>query len=226
MIRLAVFDMAGTTVRDGDAVSTAFRGAVENAGVYPTAAAVSAVMGFAKPEAIRILLADGAEPPAESRVQEVHADFVARMQEYYRSSPEVSEMPGAEQVFSQLRAAGIKVALDTGFSRPIVDVLLGRLGWSVPETLDAVIASDEVAQGRPHPDMIRELMRRLGVEDPAGVAKIGDTEVDLREGWNAECGLVVGVGSGSHTLEELAAHPHTHLLPSVAQLPEILLSGR
>ena len=223
MIRLAVFDMAGTTVRDGDAVSGAFRGALESAGVHPKPEAVIAVMGLAKPEAIRILLVNAGEPADEERVRAVHTEFVGRMREYYRSSTEVGAMPEAEQVFARLRAAGVKVALNTGFSRPIVDVLLARLGWSVPETLDAVIASDEVERGRPHPDMIRELMRRLEIADPAEVAKIGDTEADLREGSNTGCGWVIGVGTGNYTLEELAAFPHTHLAPSVAQVPELLL---
>ena len=36
-------------------------------------------------------------------------------------------------------------------------------------------------------------MQRLGVLDAARVAKVGDTSVDLQEGKNAGCGLVIGV---------------------------------
>ena len=45
--------------------------------------------------------------------------------------------------------------------------------------IDAVVTSDEVPHGRPHPDMIRQLMQRLGVQDPLRVAKVGDTRADL-----------------------------------------------
>src|SRR5262249_21782852 len=84
--------------------------------------------------------------------------------------------------------------------------------------LDATIASDEVQQGRPHPDMIRRAMELTGVSDPGRVAKVGDTPADLHEGEAAQCALIVGVTSGSHTRDELAAHPHTHLIDRLSTL--------
>jgi phosphonatase-like hydrolase len=145
------------------------------------------------------------------------------MSHYYATDPAVREVPGAAAVFEQLRKAGIKVALCTGFSRRVVEVLLGRLGWHVPEVIDAVVASDEVAQGRPSPDMIRRLMARLDIVDAGKVAKVGDTEADLAEGVNAGCGLVIGVTTGSYTAELLRAHPHTHILASVVEIPGVVL---
>ena len=53
-------------------------------------------------------------------------------------------MEGADEIFAALRHRGIKVALDTGFSRPTVEVIFARLGWSVPSTFDAVVTSDEL----------------------------------------------------------------------------------
>ncbi|MGH7583705.1 MAG: phosphatase, partial [Gemmatimonadales bacterium] len=88
--------------------------------------------------------------------------------------------------------------------------------------LDATVASDEVPRGRPHPDMIDALRTRLGGIPYAEVAKVGDTPIDLHEGAMARCGLVVGVLSGSHTRESLAAHPHDALIGSIAELPALL----
>ena len=59
-----------------------------------------------------------------------------------------------------MKDAGIKVALDTGFNRAITQVILDRLGWSDSPLIDATICSDEVARGRPHPDMILALMKQ------------------------------------------------------------------
>ena len=54
----------------------------------------------------------------------------------------------------------------------------------------------------------------------------GDTPSDLGAGTAAGCGFVVGVGHGTHSLDELAAHPHTHLLPDLDGLTGVLgLSG-
>ena len=141
-----------------------------------------------------------------------------------RPIPSVREVAGAAELFDRLRSEGIRVALNTGFNRAITDVILGRLGWR--ERIDASIASDEVARGRPHPDMIRELMRRFDVANPSHVAKVGDTPVDLEEGRNAGCGLIVGVTCGTHTRAELGALPHTHLIEDIRQLPDILGSSK
>jgi phosphoglycolate phosphatase-like HAD superfamily hydrolase len=71
--------------------------------------------------------------------------------------------------------------------------------------------------------MILHLMRQLGIKDAARVAKIGDTEVDLEEGTNAGCSMVIGVTTGSCTRAQLESKPHTHILNSVADLPALLL---
>jgi phosphonatase-like hydrolase len=181
-------------------------------------------MGLPKPEALRILLVQSGRSPTEADIKTVHEDFVRRMCHYYETDPSVHEVPGAAAVFAALRRQGIKVALNTGFSRTVADILLKRLGWHCPAVIDAVMASDEVARGRPHPDMIRSLMMRLGIGDAGRVAKVGDTRADLEEGTRAGCGLVIGVTSGSFTRKQLQACPHTHILETVAEVPALLLN--
>lgn len=223
MIQLVVFDIAGTTVRDDDAVNRCLAAALAAVGVEVTRDAVNTVMGLPKPDALRQLIAPTAAAAALlPQVEAIHADFVARMIAFYRADPTVGEVPGAAAAFVRLRDAGIKVALDTGFSRVITQAVLERLGWRDGTVIDASVSSDEVARGRPHPDMIRQLMRRLGVGDAARVAKVGDTPADLLEGHNAGCGLVIGVTSGTHTRAELEGFPHTHLIESVRELPSLL----
>ena len=83
------------------------------------------------------------------------------------------------------------MALNTGFTRSITDAILHRLRWDDRSPLiDQVICSDEVARGRPSADMIQVLMDNLGIDSPARVLKVGDTEVDVEEGRNAACGRV------------------------------------
>jgi phosphonatase-like hydrolase len=161
--------------------------------------------------------------PTQAYVAAVHKDFVERMRHYYAADAAVREVPGASAAFSALRRAGIKIALNTGFSRDIVTVLLRRLGWD-RDIIDASVTSDEVPRGRPHPDMIFHLMRQLGVSDARRVAKVGDTPVDLEEGRNAGCGMVIGVTTGSFSRAQLESSPHTRIIDSVADLPALLLS--
>lgn len=215
-IELVVFDLAGTTVNDGDAVNRCLRAALARAGHVVDAEAVNAVMGLPKPEAIRRLIRP------EEPVGPIHADFEAAMIAFYAEDPSIAEVPGTRRIFAALHRAGVKVAVDTGFGRLIAATVLERMGWSRDGLLDAAVASDEVPRGRPHPDMIHRLMSVLGVLDPRRVAKVGDTPADLEEGINAGCGRVIGVTGGTHTREQLAFYPRTDLIATVADLPRLL----
>jgi len=222
-VQLVVFDLAGTTVHDDDSVNRCIRDALGAVGLVVAPAAVNAVMGLPKPEALAVLVRQhGREAALLDRLDAIHRDFVARSIAFYQDDPSVHEVAGAAQVFQELKRAGVRIALNTGFNRPITRVILDRLGWSQSSLIDATICSDEVPRGRPHPDMIRELMRRLQVADPRVVAKVGDTPADLEEGQNAGCGLIIGVTRGTHTREELAGYPHTHLVETVAEVPALL----
>lgn len=222
MIELVVLDIAGTTVHDGAAVKAAFQAALSARGIDSDPALVDRVMGLPKREAVRVLLKAARQAEDEALIQELHDDFQQRMIDYYRTSPDIREIPPARELFQKLRTQGRRVALNTGFTRVITDVILGRLNWTVPEVLDAVITSDEVSRGRPAPDMIRTLMARLGVSDPHRIAKIGDTQADLEEGANVGCGLNIGVTTGSFTREQLQEFAHTHIVESIADVSAII----
>jgi phosphonatase-like hydrolase len=222
-IELVVFDMAGTTVSEGGAVYQALRDTLSANGLNVTDEAIHQVKGTDKREALRRLieqspLRDELLPGLEA----IHEDFVERMIAFYRTDSSVSEMPGASATFRQLKQHGIKVALNTGFSRDIAQTLIDRLGWERDGLIDASVTSDEVERGRPHPLMIRRLMQQCGVSESRHVAKIGDAPADLLEGANADCGLVIGVTNGSSTRAQLATLPHDYLIGSVAELPAML----
>jgi phosphonatase-like hydrolase len=221
-IELVIFDIAGTTVNDDDGVNRCVRAALENVGLETSREAVNQVMGIPKPLALLHLI-EHSDQRAQllSRLDAIHADFVDRMMQFYRTDPSVHEIAGASDTFSRLRAAGIKTALNTGFTRDIVQVLLDRLNWK-DSVVDATVTSDEVSRGRPHPDMIRKIMSDLGVADPGRVVKVGDTPADLQEGANAACGLVIGVTQGSHTAAQLQAFNPSYLINTVADLPALL----
>lgn len=215
--RLALFDIAGTTVSDPGFVAQAFVGAMAAAGHPIEPEACRALMGYRKPEAIARLLGAAATP---AKVEAIHDDFVQRMLRCYREQPGVAPLPGAESTFGLLRAHGIKVALNTGFSRDIAEAIVARLDWH--GRIDALIASDEVAQGRPAPLMAQVLLRRFGIGDARQLAKIGDTEVDIGEGRNAGAGLVVAVTTGAFSRGELEPYRPDAIVDSLFELPALL----
>lgn len=223
-IRLAVFALSGTTVHDGaGTVRRIMREMLDRAGVSVRDGAIESVAGLPKVAAIRTLLEGHGREDLLPDLDSLHADFSARMLRWYRDDPAVREIPGTTAMFAALRAMGVKVALGTGFTREVLDVVLERMGWQDAAVgPDATVASDEVRRGRPYPDMIDQLRTRLEIAAPAEVAKVGDTPVDLQEGTMAGCGLVIGVLTGVHTRAALTQHHHDHLVDSVAEIPALL----
>ena len=65
-------------------------------------------------------------------------------------------------------------------------------------------------------------MKRAGVEDAAEVIKIGDTPVDIEEGRNAGCRLVIAMTTGATTREVLEAGNPSHILNQLSDIPAIL----
>lgn len=225
-IELVVFDMAGTTVSDKNFVAIAFREAMQSEG-YPIAVEdVNPLMGYEKPLAIKMMLEvceTDKSKITDALVDTIHSRFVSGMIDFYKTTTEVAPLPNVEETFAALRAEGVKIALNTGFSRDIADVIIGRLGWK--NKIDCLVASDEVPFGRPHPDMIRKIMGKLGVESPARVVKVGDTEVDINEGINAGCKYVIAVTTGAFMRAELEPYKPTHIIDDITDVVDIIASA-
>jgi phosphoglycolate phosphatase len=220
-IELAALDIAGTTVDEGGAVYRVLAEVVRDSGGTPSDHHVRNWMGADKREAIAAMLAVHDGPPGREQVEAAHAEFVTRLTQAYAAVPP-APLPGVPEAIAALRASGIHVALTTGFDRQVTDPLLAAIGWRVGEELDAVVCADEVAAGRPAPDMIERAMELTGVTVPARVLVAGDTVLDVRAGHAAGAGIVVAVLTGAQTADELAAEHPTRLLGGVRELPDLV----
>lgn len=221
-VKLAVFDIAGTTVADDNAVAIAFKNAFDVYGYSIKEEDVKPLMGYKKPVAIQIMLEKLGAEFDEELVNDIHDEFEVAMLDHYEYSPDVKAMPGAENVLQNLKEKGIRIALNTGFSKSIADTIVNRLQWMERGLVDDYIASDEVEEGRPQPYMIQTLMERAGIDDANEVIKIGDTEVDINEGRNAGCLLVVAVTTGAFTKEQLAPYKPDHIIDDLSQLQSLI----
>jgi phosphonatase-like hydrolase len=226
-IDLVVFDMAGTTVEDGGQVGDAFRGALTEQGIALDDEALRAWRGASKREVLRHFVEEQFGRDDADSDQRIELTYAAFRQHLERSYAErgVRAVAGAEETFAWLCERGIGVALTTGFYRQVTDTILRTLGWQSGGIIDVSVCSDEVARGRPAPYMIFRAMEATGVIDVRRVIKVGDTALDLQAGTNAGVRGVVGVLSGSQTVDQLGCVAHTHLVSSVADLPKLLESA-
>lgn len=222
--KLAIFDIAGTTVKDDNAVARSFHDAFGDYGLDISGMDVAPLMGYKKTVAVAMVLEKIGRGNDAHLATEIHQAFVRRMEDFYRSATPLVPTSSAEEVMGELKERGLRIALNTGFPRSIADVIVNRLGWIERGIVDDYIASDEVESGRPDPAMIHELMKRAGVDDPRQVMKIGDTEVDVNEGKNAGCSLNVAVTTGAFSRSELAKHSPDYIIDDLSELPILINS--
>lgn len=220
-LRLAVFDIVGTTVQAGDEVPSAFRDAFRGVGVELSDADVAAIRGRSKRDAIADLLQRhlAGRPDQAALLEPVYTRFREALRTAYRSS--VRPVPGAEEVLGALLRSGVAVTLATGLDGETTRLLLEGLGWDALG-LSAVVTGDDVARGRPAPDLIQAAMRRTGIDAAGSVLAVGDTTADLEAAAAAGVGWAVGVLSGAHPRTRLEALPHAAILDSVRDLPDWL----
>ncbi|MFE1366916.1 phosphonatase-like hydrolase [Streptomyces anulatus] len=229
--RLVVLDMAGTTVADGGLVEQAFSAAAQRLGVRPGSdeharqlAYVRATMGESKISVFRHLFAgeDGRDGrDGEDKAQRANTAFEEAYGELVDAG-RIAPVPGAREAVERLAAEGRTVVLTTGFARPTQDAILAALGWQdlVPLTL---CPADAGGRGRPFPDMVLAAFLRTGaVDDVRRTAVAGDTSYDMLSGVRSGAGIVAGVLTGAHDKDRLTRHGATHVLGSVAELPDLI----
>ncbi|WP_257135363.1 phosphonatase-like hydrolase [Streptomyces sp. rh207] len=220
--RLVVLDMAGTTVADGGLVEQAFSAAAQRLGVRPGSdeharqlAYVRATMGESKISVFRHLFGD------EDRAQRANTAFEEAYGELVDAG-RIAPVPGAREAVERLASEGRTVVLTTGFARPTQDAVLAALGWQdlVPLTL---CPADAGGRGRPFPDMVLAAFLRTGaVGDVRRTVVAGDTSYDMLSGIRSGAGIVAGVLTGAHDKDRLTRHGATHVLGSVAELPDLI----
>jgi phosphonatase-like hydrolase len=218
---LVIFDMAGTTVEDHGEVPFAFNTALADHHIHITPEGIKDVRGLSKRQAILQFIPPGL---GQARIaEEVYTSFQSHLIRRFGEEG-VHAIQGAEATFHMFRVRGVKIALNTGFDREITSFLVEALGW-LAGMVDAVICGDDVQQGRPAPYLIFRAMEQTGASSVHRVANIGDTTNDLHAGYHAGVCWNIGVLSGAHDRQALENAPHTHILPSVAELLQLWKSA-
>jgi phosphoglycolate phosphatase len=219
-ISVACIDLAGTTVADGGTVETAFAEAIAALGIVSGTAAHDRAMarvresrGGSKIEIFRSLF-------DEPRAQAAHLAF-ERSYDQLVDRHGLKPVPGAERALERIRGAGVRVCLLTGFGRRTQARVLDTLGWW--DRADLTLCPEDAGRGRPWPDLVLTAALRLGADDVRHIAVCGDTANDMLTGRRSGASIVAGVLTGAHDRDRLLAAGATHVLPSVAALPDLVL---
>jgi phosphonatase-like hydrolase len=222
-IELVVFDMAGTTVDEGNVVYKTVQKVINDEGYKVSLNDVlNYGAGKEKHQAIMdVLKGCTNSDDVEGTAQKAFSNFKKALEIAY-SNLDVKTFEGTEALFRDLRKNKIKVVLNTGYDFITANSLLVKLGWSVGETIDALVTSDDVKNGRPGGDMILKAMEITGIIDAEKVLKVGDSAIDIEEGKSANCGMTAGVLTGAQTREQIQTANPTYILNSLTELRAIL----
>jgi HAD superfamily hydrolase (TIGR01509 family) len=176
VIEAVVFDMDGVLI-DSEQLWDEIREqlARERGGRWSERAQAD-MMGMSAPEWSRYMhdVVGLAESP-----EEINAEVVRRLLARYEQS--LPLLPGAVEAVERL-AARWPLAIASSSNREVIDAVLARAG--IAQLFRATVSSEEVARGKPAPDVYLEAARRLGIDAKVCVA-IEDSRNGIRSAHDA-----------------------------------------
>lgn len=125
----------------------------------------------------------------------IEEGILNKMVSYYHAG-DVTLMPGAQNAL-EFCYSRYKLGLASGSPRKLIEAALTGANWS--RYFAEVLSSDEVAKGKPAPDVYLEVIRRLGI--PASETVVVE---------DSGSGVLAGHTAGT----KVVAVPDEHLKPS------------
>jgi phosphoglycolate phosphatase len=223
-VSLVCCGLIGTLAVDGGMIDRAYAEAIGTQGVVTGTTAYARCMaqvhhsrGQLPGDVLQLLF-----PDSQARGQAAQITFDRSCAEAVQRTG-IAPVPGAEQVLAWLADAGIRICVISCFSRRVLSAVMETLGWA--DRLDLVLGADDVPRGFPRPDLALAAMLRLGVTDVRETAFVHCTESGIQGGRGAGAAIVTGVLTGPHPSHLLLSAGATHVIPSIADLPGVLMSA-
>ncbi|MFT3933177.1 MAG: phosphonatase-like hydrolase [Chitinophagaceae bacterium] len=218
MIKMVVFDMAGTTVNEDNIVYKTLQRAINEKGFNFTLDEVLLEgAGKEKLQAIKSILNVYAEKDSEDLAKEIYKRFIVMLAEAYATLP-VYAQDNAGELFKALKERNIRVVLNTGYDNKTAESLVDKIGWKKGKDFDGLVTANDVEKNRPNPDMILLAMKQFNITDAKEVAKVGDSIIDIEEGQNAGCSLSIGITTGAHTQQQLQTAKPDYIINNLIEL--------
>jgi HAD superfamily hydrolase (TIGR01509 family) len=171
VIDAVVFDLDGVLLDTEELWDEARRQLAEERGGRWHEQAQRAMMGMSSPEWSCYMHDEiGLPDPPE----EIAAEVVRRLEELYHERLPV--IPGAIEAVRRLGQRW-PLGVASSSNRPLIDLFIELTGTAA--LFQATVSSEEVARGKPAPDVYLEAARRLGV-DPGRAVAIEDSENGIR----------------------------------------------
>ena len=207
-IEAVVFDLDGVIVESEEIWDDVRERYVRERGGRYDAEAQRAMMGMSSTEWSRFI---HEELGVEATPAEINADVVELMAARYRA--ELPLVPGAREAVERI-AAVFPLGLASSSNRPLIDEVLALA--QLAELFRATVSSEEVARGKPAPDVYLEAARLLGAE-PEQCAAVEDSHAGIASAKAAGM-RVVAIPNRRYPPDEAALAEADAVLTSIDEL--------
>lgn len=211
-----MFDLDGLLLDSEPAWDQARRQVTAEHGGRWTDQATLDMMGMSSPEWSRYLHQRLGVPLAP---EEIAARVLQRMQALYRRH--LPLVPGARPAVERL-ARRWPLAMASSSNRPLIDLVLSLAG--LEPYFRATVSSEEVARGKPAPDVYLEAAHRLGI-DPSHGAAIEDSRNGILAAKAAGM-RVIAVPNRTFPPGEEALDVADQVIGTLAELTEAVIAGQ
>jgi HAD superfamily hydrolase (TIGR01509 family) len=216
VIDAVVFDMDGVLIESEEIWDAVREVYVHDRGGRYDDEIQRAMMGMSSPEWSRYLHETAG---IHDTPEAINAEVVRRMLAAYRER--LPLLDGAVDAVRRL-AARFPLAVASSSNRPLIDAVLDVSG--LKEHFQATVSSEEVARGKPAPDVYLEAARRLGVA-PERCAAVEDSHNGIRSAKSAGM-RVIAVPNASYPPDAEALAQADVVIRSLDELtPELVASG-
>ncbi len=173
MIDAVIFDLDGVLIDSEQVWDQARREIVERTGGRWRPDATESMLGMSSTEWSAYLHHQLGVPLPP---REISSDVAGRLLVHYRAH--LPLLPGAVEAVTRM-ARRWPLGLATSSNRPVIDEVLALA--HVDDLFEVTVSSEEVARGKPAPDVYLEAARRMST-DPSRCAVIEDSASGIRSG--------------------------------------------
>ena len=215
MIDAVVFDLDGVLIQSEEVWDDVRERFVRERGGRYDAEIQRAMMGMSSPEWSRYLHEHAGVPDEPDAI---NAEVVRRLLSAYRDR--LPLIPGALDAVRRL-ADRFPLGIASSSNRELIDAVLEAAGLA--PLFAATVSSEEVAHGKPEPDVYLEAARRLGVA-PERCAAVEDSHGGIRAAKNAGM-RVVAIPNPSYPPDDEALALADVIIGSLDELTVGVVSG-
>lgn len=139
----------------------------------------------------------------------------------YVVSGKVEPISGIKELLAALKNNGYRIGLASSSPRPFIEAVLNSFGIS--DYFDVVMSGEEVANGKPAPDVYRETAEKLGVQ-PDACTVLEDAAHGVQAALAAGMRVIGFVNPNSGSQDLSAAHDQVNEIGQIQpQAAEIVI---